>query len=106
MNDWSNPTHDTPRGYHGWFRCGRGERTRCTSRETLRTGTRRSARSSNDWWPSAETRADVSVRKNGREVVRLTGGWADAGRTRPWRDDTLVVPYSLSKDFVTLAAWW
>jgi hypothetical protein len=43
---------------------------------------------------------------DGREVVRLTGGWADTGRTRPRRDDTLVMPYflSLSKAFVTLAA--
>ncbi|KUN60846.1 hypothetical protein AQJ46_37220 [Streptomyces canus] len=28
----------------------------------------------------------------------------DAGRGRPWRDDTLVMPYSLSKSFVTLTA--
>ncbi len=52
----------------------------------------------------AETGAGVSVWRDGREVVRLSGGWADAGRTRPWRDDTLVQPYSLSKAFVTLAA--
>ncbi|TGB03216.1 serine hydrolase domain-containing protein, partial [Streptomyces palmae] len=39
-----------------------------------------------------------------REVVRLSGGWADAGRSRPWRADTLVMPYSLSKVFVALAA--
>ncbi|GLW12993.1 EstA family serine hydrolase [Microtetraspora sp. NBRC 13810] len=51
-----------------------------------------------------ETGAGVSVWREGREVVRLSGGWADAGRRRPWRDDTLVQPYSLSKTFVTLAA--
>ncbi|WP_229865271.1 serine hydrolase domain-containing protein [Streptomyces spinoverrucosus] len=34
----------------------------------------------------------------------MGGGWADAGRSRPWRGDTLVMPYSLSKAFVTLAA--
>ncbi|MBH5338697.1 beta-lactamase family protein [Streptomyces pactum] len=51
-----------------------------------------------------ETGAGLSVRRDGREVVRLSGGWADAARTRPWRDDTLVMPYSLSKTFVTLAA--
>ncbi|MEO3749621.1 serine hydrolase domain-containing protein [Streptomyces sp. B6B3] len=51
-----------------------------------------------------ETGAGVSVWRDGREVVRLAGGWADAARTRPWRDDTLVQPYSLSKAFVTLAA--
>lgn len=51
-----------------------------------------------------ETGAGVSVWKDGREVVRLSAGWADAGRTRPWRPDTLVQPYSLSKAFVTIAA--
>lgn len=51
-----------------------------------------------------ETGAGLSVWRDGREVVRLNGGWADAGRSRPWRGDTLVMPYSLSKTFVTLAA--
>ncbi|WP_049570857.1 serine hydrolase domain-containing protein [Streptomyces sp. SBT349] len=51
-----------------------------------------------------ETGAGVSVWREGREVVRLSAGWADAARQRPWRDDTLVMPYSLSKTFVTLAA--
>ncbi|WP_406212798.1 serine hydrolase domain-containing protein [Streptomyces canus] len=51
-----------------------------------------------------ETGAGVSVWRDGREVVRLNAGWADAGRSRPWRDDTLVMPYSLSKSFVTLTA--
>ncbi|MEO3809196.1 serine hydrolase domain-containing protein [Sphaerisporangium sp. B11E5] len=51
-----------------------------------------------------ETGAGVSVWRAGREVVRLSGGWADAGRSRPWRADTLVQPYSLSKTFVTIAA--
>ncbi|TDC74313.1 serine hydrolase domain-containing protein, partial [Streptomyces hainanensis] len=46
----------------------------------------------------------VSVWRDGREVVRLGGGWADAGRRRPWSAETLVMPYSLSKTFVTLAA--
>ncbi|MFI6791041.1 serine hydrolase domain-containing protein [Nonomuraea sp. NPDC050383] len=50
-----------------------------------------------------ETGAGVSVWRDGREVVRLSGGWADAERRRPWRADTLVQPYSLSKSFVTLA---
>ncbi|MDO0911213.1 hypothetical protein QQM39_10200 [Streptomyces sp. DT2A-34] len=27
----------------------------------------------------------------------MGGGWADAGRSRPWRGGTLVMPYSLSK---------
>ncbi|MEW2400441.1 serine hydrolase domain-containing protein [Streptomyces sp. NPDC046862] len=51
-----------------------------------------------------ETGAGVSVWREGREVVRLNAGWADAGRSRPWQGDTLVMPYSLSKTFVTLAA--
>lgn len=51
-----------------------------------------------------ETGAGLSVRREGREVVRLNAGWADAGRSRPWRSDTLVQPYSLSKAVVTLAA--
>ncbi|MFF3866141.1 serine hydrolase domain-containing protein [Micromonospora sp. NPDC001898] len=51
-----------------------------------------------------ETGAGVSVWRDGREVVRLSGGWADPERRRPWRDDTLVQPYSLSKTFATLAA--
>ncbi|NYI04571.1 serine hydrolase domain-containing protein [Allostreptomyces psammosilenae] len=51
-----------------------------------------------------ETGAGVSVWREGREVVRLSGGWQDVGRLRPWRADTLVMPYSLSKTFVTLAA--
>ncbi|KKD07955.1 EstA family serine hydrolase [Streptomyces sp. WM6386] len=52
----------------------------------------------------AETGAGLSVWRDGREVARLSAGWADAGRSRPWRADTLVMPYSLSKTFVTLAA--
>lgn len=51
-----------------------------------------------------ETGAGLSVWREGREVVRLNAGWADADRSRPWRGDTLVMPYSLSKAFVTLAA--
>ncbi|MGW3351770.1 serine hydrolase domain-containing protein [Nonomuraea rubra] len=51
-----------------------------------------------------ETGAGVSVWRDGREVVRLSGGWADTSRRRLWQADTLVQPYSLSKSFVTLAA--
>ncbi|MGA4837944.1 serine hydrolase domain-containing protein [Streptomyces sp. G45] len=51
-----------------------------------------------------ETGAGLSVWRDGREVVRLSGGWADEERRRPWRSDTLVQPYSLSKAFVTLTA--
>lgn len=51
-----------------------------------------------------ETGAGVSVWRDGREVVRLSAGWADVAHRRPWRADTMVQPYSLSKVFVTLAA--
>ncbi|MEU9328314.1 hypothetical protein AB0D91_31730 [Streptomyces canus] len=39
-----------------------------------------------------ESGEGVSVWRDGREVVRLNTRWADAGRSRPWRDDTLVMP--------------
>ncbi|NGO09145.1 beta-lactamase family protein [Streptomyces sp. HC44] len=51
-----------------------------------------------------ETGAGLSVRRDGREVVRLNGGWTDAERRHPWQSDTLVMPYSLSKAFAALAA--
>lgn len=51
-----------------------------------------------------ETGAGVSVWRDGGEVVRLHVGWADAERATPWREDTLVQPYSLSKPFAALSA--
>jgi CubicO group peptidase (beta-lactamase class C family) len=51
-----------------------------------------------------ESGAGLSVWAGGEEVVRLSGGWADAERTRPWRSDTLVHTYSTSKPFASLAA--
>lgn len=51
-----------------------------------------------------ETGAGLSVWADGREVVQLSGGWADAARSRPWRSDTLVHTYSTSKPFAALAA--
>lgn len=51
-----------------------------------------------------ETGAGLSVWSGGREVVGLTGGWADAARTRPWRPDTLAHTYSTSKPFAALTA--
>ncbi|MFE7133868.1 serine hydrolase domain-containing protein [Streptomyces sp. NPDC057638] len=51
-----------------------------------------------------ETGAGLSVWRGGQEVVRLGGGWADAGRTRPWSPGTLVQPYSVSKPFAALTA--
>ncbi|NKY99063.1 serine hydrolase domain-containing protein [Nocardiopsis alborubida] len=51
-----------------------------------------------------ETGAGLSVWRGGDEVVRLSGGWVGADRRRPWREDTLVQPYSVSKPFAALAA--
>jgi len=45
--------------------------------------------------------ASLSVAVAGELVVDLWGGWSDAGRTRPWQQDTLVNVYSVSK---TMAA--
>jgi CubicO group peptidase (beta-lactamase class C family) len=51
-----------------------------------------------------ESGASVSVWVGGEEVVGLSGGWADSGRRRPWRSDTLVHTYSTSKPFASLTA--
>ncbi|MFC4562235.1 serine hydrolase domain-containing protein [Nocardiopsis mangrovi] len=51
-----------------------------------------------------ETGAGLSVWRDGTEVVRLNGGWADTGRRHPWTSTTLVQPYSLSKAFAALTA--
>ncbi|AXK34387.1 class A beta-lactamase-related serine hydrolase [Streptomyces armeniacus] len=51
-----------------------------------------------------EAGAGLSVWRNGHEAVQLSAGWADTERRRPWRSDTLVQPYSVSKPFAALAA--
>jgi CubicO group peptidase (beta-lactamase class C family) len=51
-----------------------------------------------------ENGAGLSVWRDGQEVVQLRAGWADAERRHPWRADTLVQPYSLSKPFAALTA--
>jgi CubicO group peptidase (beta-lactamase class C family) len=48
------------------------------------------------------TGASFAVRHDGEWVVDLWGGYADAGHTRPWRHDTLVMPYSVTKPFAAL----
>ncbi|WP_292281988.1 serine hydrolase domain-containing protein, partial [Mesorhizobium sp.] len=45
----------------------------------------------------------VSVVADGKTVVDLWGGHADAARTRPWRRDTLVNVWSCTKGVVALA---
>src|SRR5450432_1102890 len=39
-----------------------------------------------------------------RRVVDLWGGYADAGRHRPWEASTIVQPYSVSKPFAAVCA--
>jgi len=50
------------------------------------------------------TGAAVAAWHDGRWVVDLWGGHADAARTRPWQRDTLVMPYSVTKPFAALPA--
>ena len=53
---------------------------------------------------AAGTGAAVAVWQDGRWVVDLWGGWADAARTAPWRRDTLAMPYSVTKPFAAVCA--
>jgi CubicO group peptidase (beta-lactamase class C family) len=50
------------------------------------------------------TGAAVAIWHDGRWVADLWGGWADAGRTRPWQRDSIVMPYSVTKAFTAVAA--
>lgn len=49
-----------------------------------------------------EIGAAVSVVVDGRVVVDLWAGWADPGRTRPWRRDTIANVYSCTKGMTAL----
>ncbi len=51
-----------------------------------------------------ELGAAVAVMLDGRMVVDLWGGWADADRSRPWREDTVVNAFSVGKAFAALCA--
>ncbi len=48
------------------------------------------------------TGASFAVWHEGDWVVDLWGGHADAGHRRPWRQDTLVMPYSVTKPFAAV----
>ncbi|MEW6443017.1 MAG: serine hydrolase domain-containing protein [bacterium] len=50
-----------------------------------------------------EVGAAVAVSIDGRVVVDLWAGWMDAGRTRPWRRDTLVNVFSVGKGMAALS---
>jgi CubicO group peptidase (beta-lactamase class C family) len=51
-----------------------------------------------------ELGAAVAVTVDGRTVVDLWGGWADAAHSRPWEQDTLVNVWSTTKGPVALCA--
>jgi CubicO group peptidase (beta-lactamase class C family) len=48
--------------------------------------------------------ASFSASVEGETVVDLWGGWADAERTRPWSEDTIVNLYSTAKTMTALCA--
>lgn len=50
------------------------------------------------------TGAGLAVWHDGGWVVDLWGGHADAALTRPWREDTMVMPYSVTKPFAAVCA--
>src|SRR5215469_10101797 len=52
----------------------------------------------------AGTGAAVAAWWDGAWVVDLWGGWANAAATRPWRADSIVQPYSVSKPFAAISA--
>ncbi len=51
-----------------------------------------------------EVGAAVAVTVDGRPVVDLWAGYADAARTRPWERDTIVNVYSTTKGMTTICA--
>jgi CubicO group peptidase (beta-lactamase class C family) len=53
---------------------------------------------------SGELGAAVCAYVDGRKVVDLWGGWADADRTREWQHDTIVNTYSATKGMTATCA--
>jgi CubicO group peptidase (beta-lactamase class C family) len=51
-----------------------------------------------------EVGAAVAITLDGRPVVDLWGGFADAARTRPWQRDTIVNVYSTTKGVTAICA--
>ena len=51
-----------------------------------------------------ELGAAVCVYVDGRKVVDLWGGWADAGRTREWQRDTIACLFSATKGMTATCA--
>lgn len=52
----------------------------------------------------SELGAAVSAYVDGRQVVDLWGGWADARRTRAWQQDTIACTYSATKGMTATCA--
>ncbi|PZQ94968.1 MAG: serine hydrolase [Cereibacter sphaeroides] len=52
-----------------------------------------------------ELGAAVCVFEDGVRRVDLWGGWADAARTRPWREDTIICMMSVGKGMAALCVW-
>lgn len=52
-----------------------------------------------------EIGASLAVTHRGRVVADLWAGHVDAGRTRPWQKDTIVLVTSTTKILMSIAAW-
>jgi CubicO group peptidase (beta-lactamase class C family) len=52
----------------------------------------------------ADIGASFCATLEGETVVDLWGGWADAAKTRPWEEDTIVNVYSTTKTMTALTA--
>ncbi|TEA18659.1 Beta-lactamase domain-containing protein 2 [Colletotrichum sidae] len=50
-----------------------------------------------------EVGASLTVTIDGQDAVNIWGGYADAGRTRPWNEDTIVNVFSTTKTICALA---
>lgn len=53
---------------------------------------------------NGEIGAAVCAYLDGRKIIDLWGGWADAGRTRAWRHDTIVNTFSTTKGITATCA--
>ena len=53
----------------------------------------------------SETGAALAVTIGGQPVLDLWGGWTDAARAKPWREDTIVCCYSVGKAVCAILIW-
>ncbi len=53
-----------------------------------------------------ELGASLAISIDGRNVVDVWGGFLDAGRTRPWAEDSLVCVFSCTKGVAAIATMW